>query len=198
MSVGNRFLSLLFVASLLTLVASCVESGNPASNEKTSKIDQRLLGDWKDDNGDVWKVTKSKDVENGLNLKLPDPKASDRILAFSTTIGSKGYLRISDAGKEAKSNDANKEAKKKQESKFEIYQYVLTDDDTLEVRGMDSKAIAKAIEDKQLVGKIVKKKSEDSPVITDTTEGIVHYLEAHADECFPEKTDAKMVFKRQK
>lgn len=188
------------MTSLLTVVASCVDSRNPASDEKTSKIDERLIGDWKESNDSdgVWKVTKSKDVENALEVSPPDPNGPALVLAFTTTIKSKGYLSILDADKGEKQKDSGKEAKKKpEEVKYEIYQYVLTDNDTLEVRGMESKVIEKAIKDKQLVGEIVKEEKEDKPVITDTTEGIVRYLEAHADECYPEKTDYIMTWKRQ-
>jgi hypothetical protein len=63
---------------------------------------------------------------------------------------------------------------------------------------MDPKVIMKAIRDKQIAGKIDKDEDddEDTPEITDTTEGIVRYLEAHADECYPKKSDYTMTFKR--
>ncbi len=39
---------------------------------------------------------------------------------------------------------------------------------------------------------------ERTPVITDSPEGIARYLKAHADECFPKETEAKLTFKREK
>jgi hypothetical protein len=206
MSAMKRVLPLLFVASLLTVVASCVDSHNPASDEKTSKIDERLIGEWKieedNDNESLWKVTKNKDVKNALDLKMPDPNAPEHLPMFITTIKSKGYLSICISEKDPKAKDSGKEAKEREEEVgYNIIQYEFLDNDTLVVRAMASEAIIKAIRDKQLVGKIDKEDDEETPKITDTTEGIVRYLEAHADECFPEKmdkTEGKMVFKRQK
>ena len=71
----------------------------------------------------------------------------------------------------------------------------------------------KAIAAKELGGKIVVTKTkqrpffglfgrervveEKEPLITDTPEGIVRYLRAHADDCYPAKDEVE-TFKRQK
>jgi hypothetical protein len=192
MSAMKRVFSLFFAISLLTVVASCVDSRNPASDEKTSKIDERLIGNWKEgDNKDLWKVEKSKDVENALVVTIPDPNGSNTMPAFCTTIKSKSYLSVRD--------ESDAKEKDRKAVKYDIYQCEFSDNDTLVVRGMYSEAIVKAIQAKQLIGTVEKDdEGEETPEITDTTEGILRYLEAHADECYSDKSDQGLNFKRQK
>ena len=49
MAIPKRVLPLLLVMPLMAVVASCVESRHPLSDEKTSKIDERLIGTWEED-----------------------------------------------------------------------------------------------------------------------------------------------------
>jgi hypothetical protein len=193
----KRVLPFFFVASLLAVVASCVDSHNPASDKKTSKIDERLIGEWKAVAGNevVWKVSKSKDVENALEVKMSDPKEHDRFLAFTTTIKSKSYLSM-----HTFRYTMDGEKPKPEDIRFDIYQYELSDKGTVQLRNMDPSVILKAIREKHLVGKIGKDEDdEEVPEITDTMEGIVRYLETHEDECYSESSKKfAMMFKRQK
>jgi hypothetical protein len=206
MTAPRRVLSVLIAALMLSIAASCVDSRHPLSDEKTSTIDERFIGSWKYDNGDVWRVKKSADVKNAFDLKFPDPKAPATVLAFATTIKSKGYLSFRDPDADA--------GKRPDAGGYDIYQYVFVDKDTVQVRGMDPDVIVKAIAEKKLGGEIhVTKKTtrpivgrfgkkqvvaEKTPVITDTPENLARYLRDHAAECYPEKTDYLLTFKRQK
>ena len=211
MNVPRRVAPLLVVAAILAVVASCVESRNPVSDEKTSKIDERLIGTWRmgneEDDG-VWKVTKHAKQKNALDVALPENGDEHyHATAFTTTIKSKHYLSLRQSSDDdASTPDAP--------AGYEIYQYVFDDNNTVQVRGMDPDVILKAIADKKLRGKIVITKTttrpilglfgkaevveEKSPEITDTPENIVRYIEAHADKCFLAKTDEVETFKRQK
>jgi hypothetical protein len=181
-----RHVALLAAAASLLVAGSCVETKHPLSDKKTSKIDDRLIGNWKDtDDGSIWKVTKDPNAPNTLMVVIPDAHGPIRTPTLVTTIKSKGYLSCLD------SDDSDKKGK---EATYNIFQYVFVDKDTVEVRGMDPSVIAKAIARKQIAGEIVKKE----PVITDTSAGIARYLQSHADECFPAKTDSMLTLTRQK
>jgi len=91
--------------------------------------------------------------------------------------------------------ELDKEAQKDRKGAYDIYQYHLLDNDTLEVRGMDENVLKKAIAEKTLAGTIGKDKT---PTITDEPRNIARYLEDHADECYPVKTDYMLTFKRRK
>jgi hypothetical protein len=173
MRIAKQVMTLCVVGSLLAVFASCVDSKYPLSDEKTSKIDEGLIGNW-EYNG-TWKVSKSRDVKNALEVMSPESTAPG--LAFTTTIGSGHYLSLGDKIPTA---DA-----KKRVGQYNIYRYRITDKDTVEFRGMDSEVIEKAIAAKQLRGQIV----DDEPVITDTPEAIAKYIEANADTCFPKPAD---------
>lgn len=207
----SKRVSLLFlIGAVLAVAVSCVESRHPLSDEKTSKIDERLIGMWKDEGGDVWRVTKSQDAKNGLEVEHADQNGSGRFLMFTTTIKSNGYMSPRDVSEETE--------KEPKPPRYDIYQYVFLDKDTVQVQGMEPAVILTAIADKKLDGeiKVTKKKvrpffgifgrekivEEKSPVITATPEKLARYLESHAADCFPAKTDAmltfKLTFKRQK
>jgi len=206
MTTARPVLLLLLVAPLLAVVGSCVESQHPLSDEKTSKIDERLIGTWHlEDDPAGWQVTKSAHTENALELTVTDP-AAGRSLLFTTTIKSKGYMSIKDMHEDAK--------KKPEAATYCIYQYVFLDNDTVQVRGMDPKVIEKAIGDKTLGGEIKLTKTKTrpilgifgkerivekrTPVITAAPQAIARYLEAHADECYPAEKEATLIWKRQK
>jgi hypothetical protein len=88
--------------------------------------------------------------------------------------------------------DPEEDAKK--EPAWAICQYELLDKDTLRVQAMDGDVIRRAIEQKQIQGRIVKKE----PTITAPPDAIRRYLEAHADKCYPRKSDYVVTFKRLK
>jgi hypothetical protein len=186
MRISRQAVMLFVAAALLAVFASCVESKNPLSNEKTSKIDERLIGIWKENsNDDVWKIQKRENAKNTLDVELEkvvnfDGPAGETFhtQAFATTIKSKNYLSILDSKKGGKT------------AAYMIYQYTFVDNNTVQVRGMENSVLEKAIANKQIAGKIVDKYH----VITDTPAAIARYIEAHANECYPEKTAISFIF----
>jgi hypothetical protein len=198
---------LLIVASLVAVAPSCVESRHPLSDEKTSLIDQRLIGTWRlPDDPTVWEVRKSGQVRNALEVTIKERAGTGKGLLFTTTIKSKSYLSFKELDGDPK--------KKPEAAGYQICQYVFSDDGTLEVRAMEPDAIVKAISDKRLGGETVLTKRtsrsilgllriestrrEKRPFITDQPENIARYLERHANECYPAKSDLVLTFKRQK
>ncbi len=188
MTVPKRVLPFLLVAPLMIVAVSCVDSKHPLSDEKTSKIDERLIGTWQDEDKTTWRVTKSAAAKNSLALewKKKGQDDSGKAIVFTTVIKTKNYLSI---------RDTTDETPKDQKEAYNIYQYRLIDNDTVELRGMRPEVLKKAIEGKLLTGTILK---DNVPTITDSPDVIKSYLEAHADECYPVKTDLMLTFKRQK
>ena len=175
----------LLVAAIPVVAASCVESRHPLSDEKTSKIDERLIGTWQMvSDSSVWKAKRSADTKNALELEITDANATSRALLFTTTLKSKNYASTKDLGK-----DAQKDCKER----YDIYQYRFLDNDTIEGRNMDVDVVRKAITDKKLVGEL---DTDKKPTITDSADGIARYLEANADACFPARDDDVLKFKR--
>lgn len=185
----RRVLPLLVALPLMAVTVSCIESRHPLSDEETSKVDERLIGAWLDEGGDLYTVRRGDAKKNHLDGKwqAKDKKdGSAELLLFTTTLQSKHYMTVRDLSDDAKTN---------RQGAYDIYQYRFLDNDTLEIRGMIDEVIVKAIADKLLVGKVVK---DEDPLITEPTEGIIRYLKTHAAECYPEKTDIMMTFKRRK
>jgi hypothetical protein len=187
MKITRQIATFCIVSALLGLFTSCIDSEKPLSDEKTSKIDEKLVGNWTLEDG-KWTVKKSADVKNALEVLGPDMTTPS--VLFTTTIKSKSYLSVADRDPKAKNGPVS--------GTYQIYQYLFINDDTVEVRGMSSTAIEKAITNKVLQGKI--SDDDDEPVITDATDKIVKYIEAHADQCFlkPADNDERIIFKRQK
>ncbi len=209
MSIPKQVLPLCVVAPLLVFAASCVDSKNPLSDEKTSKIDERLIGTWTDQDNTVWKIAKAAKDKNSFDLALCEGDESLHYAMFTTTVKSKSYL--STTALQGEPDDAEK---KPESVAYRIYQYVFVGNDTLEIRDMDPIVLIKAIDDKKLGGEVVISKrtvkpllgffgkdqivEEKTPIITDTSENIALYLENHANECFSPKAKAFFVLKRKK
>ena len=186
MNVPKRLPPLFLMAPLLAILAACVESKQPLSDEKTSKIDERLIGAWQDDSMMVWRVKKARRHEEragrgGKRRQWHAPGSAVHHHRQGKAIPE--LQRFS------------KETQKDRKGAYDIYQYRFLDNNTLEGRGMDRDVLQKAIADEKLAGIIDK---DNGPIITDTPEGMARYLEAHADECYPVKTDSMLTFKRQK
>jgi hypothetical protein len=186
---------LLVLASLpLVTAASCVDSQNPLSDEKTSVIDERLIGTWlpKAEKSDALVVKRSDTQKNtleGIGGKKADKTAADTLLLFTTTIQSKNYISIRRT--EAQPDDSLKTPPK---VSYDICQYHFLNNDTLEIRFMTPDVMEKAIKNAQLSGKI----GDKEKAITASPEEIAKYLAVHADECYPKKSDYQLTFKRQK
>jgi hypothetical protein len=185
----KRWLIAIVTAPILAACVSCLPTVHPLSDEKTSKIDERLIGRWyaNDDKETVYTVSRSRDTRNGLECAVRE-KQKDAGMSplFATSLKSKAYLSVFDP-----------EASAKKEPAWAIYQYEVLDKDTVQVRCMDFDVIRRAIEKKQIEGRIIKNKDKD-PHITAPTEAIRRYLEAHAGECYSRKPDYTLTFKRLK
>ncbi len=129
---------------------------------------------------------KSAGTKNGLDVEVKDADGTHQGLLFTTTVKGKQYMSF---------KDLSKETQKDRKGAYDIYQYRFLDNDTVEGRGMAPGVLEKAIGDKKLAGTIDK---DNGPIITDSPEGMARYLEAHADQCYPSKTDYMLTFKRQK
>ena len=192
MLISKRVPLLLLAASLVTVIA-CVASHHPLSDEKNSIVDERLIGSWVDESGDVFQVKRGDAKKNHLDVgfRTKDKEGVDKLLLFTTTLHDNRYMSV---------KFLDEEKQKDQQEAYFIYQYRLLDNNTLEIRTMKAQAIKNAIADKDLAGKVVK--SSRIPIfdtlITDSSESIARYLKAHADECYPAKSDSIviMTFKR--
>lgn len=189
MTTAKRAVPLLLVVPLLAVVASCVESQQPLSDEKSSKIDERLIGTWQIENDATatYYVKGSADTKNCLDVELKEKDKSgvSRARVFTTTVKTKNYMSTV---------DMDEKAKKEQKGAYFIHQYRFLDHDTLDLRFMAHDVLKKAMAEKLIAGKI----EENGATITDSPERIKRYLEAHADECYPAKTDLTLILKRQK
>jgi hypothetical protein len=209
MTIWKRALLVFIAAPLMAVAVSCVESRHPLSDEKNSIIDERLIGTWRiEDDLTIWQVKRSGDTKNALAVTIDDKSGNGtgRAILFTTTTKSKGYISIKHLDEDT--------PKKAQADRYDIYQYVFLNNDTVQSRCMELTAISKAISDKKLGGKLDVARTDtepairrfekardvqgETPIITDSPEGIARYIEAHADECFPAKTECSLTFKRQK
>lgn len=186
MSVPKAVLRLLLVVPILGLVAACVESRHPLSDEKTSRMDDRLLGTWQLAPDSVWQVKKGADSPNGLEVEMRDANGTGRARLFTTTIKQEQYMSLA---------DLDPARKKDPRQAWQICQYRFLDNDTVVVRGMEPDALRQAIAHGNLAGTAGKNRD---PVITELPEGMTRYLEAHANKCYPSKTDLVLTFKRKK
>ncbi|HLA83952.1 MAG TPA: hypothetical protein VJL29_04085 [Thermoguttaceae bacterium] len=187
------------VALCLLVAGGClVSSKHPLSDEKTSKADTRLLGDWKEKSDDakgVWQVVKRPQSENVLVTLGPYEEQYDPAdLLLTTELGGKKYL--SWGGREPKNGKTN----------FIICRYEMPDENTLSIRYLSIDAVRDAIEDQRLSGRVTvvtdiktgkKPISERETVrITAEMDELRSFLEANGDDCFPEGEKADMVFVR--
>ena len=131
-----------------------------------------------------WQEKEKDKSDSDGQEKEKDDRA--KLLVFTTTIKTKNYMSV---------KDLSKGAQKDRKGAYDIYQYRFVDNDTLEVRAMAEEVLKKAIAEKTLAGTIGKNKE---PTITAESKDIAHYLEDHADECYPVKTDYMLTFKRRK
>jgi hypothetical protein len=204
----RRAVLLLLSVMLLATAVSCVESRNPLSDEKTSILDERLIGDWRPEGeNDVGHWRRSKSTKNAIeSTDGENVAAKETLLIFTTAIKSKTYLSCRYI--EEPIDDSRRAPPK---ICYTICQYEFPENDTLKVRFMDPDVIVKAIGDRKVRGEIkhqpgpglllmllqkVLGVDDRIPIITDSPEGIAKYLESHADDCYPPRTTVMMLFKQ--
>lgn len=171
-----------FVAALC-IVSGCVPSKHPLSDEKTSKVDQRLVGRWViegDEKKDSLMVVTQKEGQNGLEITSGDDGDEDSAVAFATTIGDHHYLSAGD-----KEDDP-------EEIEYQIVLYEFADNDTLKVYSLDQQVIEKAIADGTLTGVVETKREgfifthieRTAKMITDSPAYLKAFLKKRGKDCF--------------
>ena len=80
MGISKRLIPLLLITTLMSLAAACVESKHPLSDEKTSKIDERLIGTWQGDPKMICRAKKSVVTKNALDVDVRDENGTAHLL----------------------------------------------------------------------------------------------------------------------
>ena len=180
-----RNTALLATAAMTLTIAACVpESRHPLSDEKTSKIDEQLIGKWIDEDGDpdtvvLFKPRKgAKNTFEASGLGEPDEKPG---IFFTTKINSRRYLSFEG------------EDEKTDRKRYAICWYEYADPDTVKIYLLDEKAIEKAIVAKELAGEI--RGTNKEVFITASPDDLAKYLKKHGPKCFDLKP---LVYKRHK
>jgi hypothetical protein len=178
------------MTAALALLGSCtLSSQHPLSDEKTSKLDQRLIGDWILDNTDneIWRVTRKPGTKNSLELTILNA-ASGRIqqgpyTVFTTVVGKDRYLSVEESDEQSGGK------------RYEVSRYAWVDGDTIQPFAADTARIARAISAGELQGTVEKKRGlpgsmriEDA-VVTAAPEAVARFLEKHGREVFPAPKD---------
>lgn len=206
---------------------SCAVSKTPLSDPKEAKLDSRLVGVWRQKQGEkdryyhvgraggklpegmIMLIGATSDPNKGLE------KNDGTTFGFATTIKGSTYLNLASAN-----NDKFREMKEKgwkptMIDGYLIFKYTL-DEDVLKIRPMDLVAVTKAVRDGRIKGTIAKE-SPDEPnvnpaatalgdalenparvVITDTSENLRRLIAS--DDAFFVKDDNELtlVLKRVK
>ena len=216
-----RFRAWLVIVGLLPLTfASCVMSLHPLSDEKTSELDQRLLGTWekvKGNNGDdVMTVGKKKGTKNTLEFVSIELDEDDTAIVKRLTVyarrGKVDLLSIEDQGKEGKKF-------------YMLCKYEFPDPNTLHLILPDPQMIgeavfrgelkgeAKSVAESETIpeikdGKVISVKRDKSNDesnepglynivgLTDSPKVIIEYLEKNASKCFKNKIVYKRIGKQ--
>jgi len=200
MCAARLFASVVASATLLLVSLGCdVESKHPLSDQKTTKPDLRLLGDWDQINQDsnetenVWRVVKHPKSDWVLMAFMTDqPYDEPYDILFTTEIDSKKY--VSWGGRDPETGETH----------YLVCRYEMPDDDTIHVHFLAKDAIRKAIVDNELSGRIqiiteLKKALHKEEVsITAETPELRAFIQKHADTCYTSDAKPSMVLKRKK
>ena len=188
------YLNWVLSAAPCLLLTSCViDSENPLGSPKSAQIDQRLLGDWIAQNGDIvhfsakdahWMVAVTTPKSSGssdsstLNQK-PEPN-----LLFVTTIGDDSYLNMRSVGEGSKVT-------------YSLFRYTITPDQTLHMWGLSQDQMAAAVRARRLKGTVHEQGTTGHPShsdvdvhLTDSSEHLVKYISRHdPTDIFDAETD---------
>jgi hypothetical protein len=181
--------------ALCLLLTGCDDSTTPLSDPQTSKADERLVGVWQQNNGDVFyhightdktfpkgmmRVVMVTHHEAGV-----DPP--DEYLAYSTVLGNKAYLNVVIDEEQVKVLNA-KGWKTDVVKSYTFMKYQL-DGDTLTVWTIDETAKQKAIESGKIKGVIEDYKPA---MFTDTAENIARYIADAGDSLWITKEPGRL------
>jgi hypothetical protein len=185
------------------LLAGCggVECENPASDEATTKHDERLVGFWrldhkasgmKDDEvfGDaVFAVGRQRDQKGPLALAIVTLDKGvlqvEQAQLRATTLGTKPYLSMGGAPK----------ADEKQGGWW-VVRYDVPEEGTLRVLAMSEEEVAKDIQAGKIAGTVKEAKLDSTAMVavSATIDALRAYLASRGDAVF--KADKPLVLKR--
>jgi hypothetical protein len=185
------------MTAVLALSASCTLSArHPLTDEKTSKIDERLIGDWvmEGSEKEIWRVRRRPATKNSLELTLfeaTSDKEHGPSSVHTTVIGEDHYMTLEDIDPQSGRVSCD------------ISRYAWIDDDTIQAFPLDKDRIAEAIAAGELEGEITKRSWLGATVVaevlvTGSPESIARYLKKHGKKAFPVPRDNDLVirFKR--
>jgi hypothetical protein len=181
----TRHATLLFLF-LLASISGCVPSKFPLSDEKTSKIDERLIGTWviTDDSERVALELHAKAGANAL-------EDSEGELLYTTSIGGDHYISepYTEDGKHM----------------WVICGYEFSKDGDLKVYQLNPAVLAKSIGAGELAGKVKSYRPmffgfvapmEQNVEITDKTDQLLHYFARQGRDCWLTDDDSVLTFHR--
>lgn len=180
------------------LLAGCggVEFDHPLSDEKTSTVDERLIG--------VWEPTRETlgTGEYPVGTPLPrlavgrDPKHGNLMEAVSLEVDDDGYViekRMSLAATKIGAHVWLSVRDAGENQRWWVVRYDLPEEHLLRIWLLDVEAFAKAVEAGELQGEV--KRPEEGAVVTDTSvrvsskpAAVRAWLEAHAASCVRTET----------
>ena len=195
---AKQFGLLMLSLSLAASGAACVPCKHPLSDEKTSKVDERLIGEWRFYDGDkpdadadplfVGRV-KGRDtalevVQSGIDKE--GHVIVERILLYATKIGSLQMISM-----------PRQEVKEDRETVYDVVLYDMPDKDTVNWYVMDDQLIGAAIEKKELPGtvksrNILRTTRYSEASITASPVELRKFIEKTGKKCFSSELDTTM------
>ena len=180
----------LLILLLATSGLSCVPCKHPLSDEKTSKLDERLIGEWRfyekgkpSEDADPVYVGRLKGHDNVLEIVQCAVDKSGHVVVehmplYATSVGSLRLLSMPRDG-----------VKPDRETIYDIALYDMPDKDTLNWYVLDEDAITAAIKKKELAGAFTAEKSafgrtRNAPRITASPEEMRKFIEKNGKKCF--------------
>ena len=182
----RRNLSWLFLAIAPLLFASCVMSKKPLSDGKTSRVDSRLIGTWREvkTDGRAYSMTIRK-----------KPGSSNVMQWESQRIDSWKKVKVERFDVFTKPGKTNYISISLEPDAHLIGKYKTPDPNTFEIHLVDPWIVGKAVEDGKLKGEA--KRNNDggynSVTLAEPPDKVIVYLEKNAATSYAE---SKLVFKR--
>jgi hypothetical protein len=185
----RRYFARVVVTSALLCLASCtLLTEHPLSDEKTSKPDEGLIGDWiiEGSKNEIWRVIRRPGTKNSLELTIEQAGKEKQgpFTVFTTIVGQDRYMTVEEIDPDTR------------DKSYSISRYAWIDRDTLQPFALDQERAAKAISAGELQGKVTTKKgllgTTDEVTVTGSPQSIADYLKKHGREVFPapeDKTD---------
>jgi hypothetical protein len=172
--------------AVLSLACGCVDSKNPLSSADTAKLDERIVGTWRETTNDgetIYHVGLAGDKYPSGMLRIVAVEshngtlhAPQHYLAYSTTLNGKSYLNVLLDEAKIKDFDQNGWDAEKVEGYYFV-KYKL-DGDKSTVWSIDTAVRKDAIKTGKIKG-VIGEQGESH--FTDTTENVVKFLTAAGD-----------------